>query len=83
MLKYFKITIGILLTLSASRFLPHPQLHKFNCFKFLYPSCFGINLYFSSSFVLFSYRLVFGNSSGSIFYLGKHNINRHIIEIFY
>ena len=88
MLKYFKITIGILLTLSASRFLPHPpNFTSLIALSFYIPAVLGsiyifpvVLCYFLTDLFLGIHQVVFF-TWGSIILIGV--LSKYFVKSFY
>ena len=72
MMSYFKISIGILIALAASRIIPHPpNFTSLVALSFYVPALFGRKYIFSVIFAFFITDLIIGIHSNLIFTYGS------------
>ena len=83
-MNYFKISIGIFITLAASRFIPHPpNFTSLLALTFYVPTLLGKRFIptLILSFIITDYFI--GMHSPDFFYMGKYCINFIFIKIFF
>ena len=84
MIKYFKITIGILLTLSASRFLPHPpNFTSLIALSFYIPIFFGRRFIPAIMLAFFLTDIFFGFHNLQLFTWGSVIVIGYMSQFFY
>ena len=75
MINYLKITFGILIVLSASRFIPHPpNFTALIALSFYIPALLG-KKYIPSLLGCFILTDLFLNTSNNLIYMGQYHFN--------